>query len=461
MSRSALTENFALAAKSDLRHIRGRVVTPGDSEYDRVRTTFNSAVDVHPALLVLCETPQDVQAAVNVARKHSLPISVRGGGHDWAGRSLRGGGLVIDLSRMRRVEVDSVTRVATVQGGATSSDLASAAAAHGFIAVTAACGSVGITGLTLGGGYSPLSPKYGMAIDNLLSANLVLPNGESATASTQENTDLFWAIRGGGGNFGVVTSMQVQLWPHGKLLAGQIVFAWREAESVLQRYADLIHSMPDELAVLAGTVSLPDGAPAVLLAPTWCGDIKRGEGDIERLTSLGKPILTQVRPVALTDVLTMFDDLIGRGRDMEVQTRTLSDLSTSATSLFVKAMNNKTSPASSIVWHHFHGAPTRVPLSATPFGIRSDHLMVDIIATWSHEDARNGGIHRQWARDLSRALMPIALPGGYPNMLGPDEHAQIRDAYGINLGRLQELKMRFDPDGIFTSATTIPLASCA
>jgi hypothetical protein len=219
--------------------------------------------------------------------------------------------------------------------------------------------------------------------------------------------------------------------------------------------------MPDELATIAGVFTLPNGKPGVFIAPTWSGTPKDGEHVMAQLKGLGSPILTQVEPMTLEQVLTMFDALIVTGRDCETQTRTVQTLSSDAISLIIAAVNNRTSLGSSIVWHHSHGEATRVPMEATPFGYRSEHFMLDIIAAWEHEEGNDGAIHRQWARNLSRALKPIALPGGYPNMLGPDEHDQIPHSYGSNLARLQEVKMRFDPDRIFTSATSLPPGSAS
>jgi FAD/FMN-containing dehydrogenase len=443
-------------AANDLRSDHVNIALPGSVSYDAARTIFNAAVNASPALFALCERREDVQAAVRAARKHGLPLSVRGGGHDWAGRSLRHEGLVIDLTRMRRVEVDPHAQVATIEGGVLSSGLVNAAARHGLVAVTAAAGAVGVVGLTLGGGYGPLSPRFGMAIDNVLGAEVVLANGDCVSANEEENPDLFWALRGGGGNFGCVTSMRVRLHPLGKVLAGKMVFPWSEAESVLTAYAELAASMPDELAAIPGVLTLPDGKPAVFIAPTWSGDLTEGENVMALLEGVGHPVLTQIEPMTLEQVLTMFDALIVTGRDCETQTRTLPALSSEAISLIIDAGDNMTSPGSSIVWHHTHGAPTRVSAGATPFGYRSEHFMLDVIAAWEHEERYDGAVHRQWARKVSRSLEPIALPGGYPNMLGPEEHDQIPHSYGANLARLQEVKLRVDPDRMFTSATSLP-----
>ena len=444
----------ALAAAPYLRSVmQGNVLLPGDRAYTSARQIWNGAVDHRPALFALCKTVEDVQAAVRTARAHGFPLSVRGGGHDWAGRALRHDGLVIDLSGMRGVEVDPQARVAKIEGGATAIDLITAAAPHELAAVTGTVGAVGMVGMTLGGGYGPLTSRYGLALDNLLEAKVVLADGQVIVANGLENAELFWALRGGGGNFGVVVSMSVRLHPIGKLLAGLILFPWSEAESVLRGYAEKVASAPDELAVMVGMLSGPDGEPVLFLAPTWSGEPSEGEQIIAGLQTLGTPMLVHIGPMSCSDLLTMYDAHVVNGRHYAVKTRWISAMTPEVISKLIAAGSNRTSPFTVIALHHFHGAATRVPLDATAFGLRREHFLVEIIAAWEPGD--NIAIHRQWAQNLSRALAPAALPGGYPNLLGPEEVDRIALAYGDNIGRLQQVKRRFDPEWIF-SATPLP-----
>jgi hypothetical protein len=453
---NAVRQPAAVAAR-DLRAVMlGDVILPEDEGYDEARQIFSGAVTSCPALFALCETPQDVQAAVQVARKHGLPLSVRGGGHDWAGRALLHNGIVIDLSQMRNVAVDARSQIAAIEGGATARDVMEAVTPHGLAAVTGNCGSVGMAGLTLGGGYSPLGPRYGLAVDNLLGAEIVLANGELVSADASHNPDLFWALRGGGGNFGVVTSMRINLHALHEVLAGLIVFPWAQADSVLRKYDKIAMSMPDELAAVVGFLTAPDGALSALIAPIWCGESKLGEDVIGQLQSLGSPSFAQIGRMSCLEMLNMFDANIVKGRHYEIQTRSLARLTPGVIAELTAAGDNRTSPSSMVVWHHFHGAPTRIPLSETAFGLRAEHFMVEIIAAWEPGAADDGRIHRQWARTLSQNLAPYAFPGGYPNMLGPGEHGQIAFAYGGNLARLQQAKKRFDPDDIFSSAISLP-----
>jgi FAD/FMN-containing dehydrogenase len=449
--RSAEAASRALKAQLD----PDRVLLPGPAQDETLRI-WNGAVDHRPALVVRCETPADVQAAVRAARTHDLPLSVRGGGHDWAGRALRPGGLVIDLSYLGHVTVDAEARVATVAGGATSGEVIAAAAAHGLCAATGTVSAVGMAGLTLGGGYGPLNGKVGLALDNLLGADVVLADGRLVTTDDTHEPELFWALRGGGGNFGVVTSMRVRLHPIPTVLAGFILFPWSQAADVLRSFADVQSDAPDELTVQCGVLSGPDGGPSLFLSPTWSGRPEEGEKAIDELQQLGTPLMAEVVPRSYGAMLGLFDAYVVNGHRYAIRTRPLAGLTPEVISALITAGATRTSPLSLIALHHFHGAATRVPPDATAFGIRRDHLTVEIVAAWeprSGQDAR----HRGWTDEVSASLEPHALPGGYPNLLGPDDHEQIAQAYGENATRLRTAKARFDPDGVF-SATPLPVA---
>jgi FAD/FMN-containing dehydrogenase len=445
-----------IAAARDLRAaMRGEVVSPWDAGYVQARRIWNGAIKHAPALFARCETADDVRAAVRAAREHDLPLSVRGGGHDWAGRSLRDNGLVIDLSAMRHVEIDAEARIATVAGGARAKDVINAAARHGLVAVTGNCGSVGMTGLTLGGGYGQLNPRYGLALDNLLGADVVLGDGRAITANAFEHRELFWALRGGGGNFGVVTSMRVRLHPIREVLAGLILFPWDDAASVLRGFAEVAASAPDELGVLAGVLPGPDGNPVVFLAPLWSGDPASGMPFMTELQRLGTPILAQVGPMTYGALLNMFDAQIVNGRHYMMKTRWFAALTPAVIAQIIEAGSARTSWLSFIVLHHLRGAATRVSPTATAFGMRREHFMLEVVASWQPNAGDKGDAHRQWAYKLWEALASEALPGGYANLLAPDDHDQIRMAHGPNIGRLRSVKERFDPNDMFSA---IPLA---
>jgi FAD/FMN-containing dehydrogenase len=448
----------ALTAAQELRALmQGSVVLRGDDDYARTRQIWNRAVENQPALFAVCETSKDVQSAVRVARGHGLPLSVRGGGHDWAGRALCADGLVIDLTKMREVVVDKHSRVATVGGGASNKDVAAAVDAHGLVAALGNCGAVGMAGLTLGGGYGPLIGLWGLAADNLLGAEMVLADGRHVMTGPDDESELFWAIRGGGGNFGVVTSLRIQLHEIRHMVAGPIVYPLSQAVQMLRRYAPFAAAMPDELDISVGMTSGPDGQPILMFLPVWNGDKQQGERIISGFQSLGAPQLAQVGPMTYSNVLGVFDAWADAtdGCHWETRTRSLPALTPEVIDVITRAVADRTSPYSMVNWHHFHGAATRMPAEKIAFGLRREHFMLEIVAAWK-PDGSNGSPHRQWARDLSEKLAPFALQGGYANFLTSRDREQAKDAYGGNGARLKALKRHFDPDGVFSSAIPLP-----
>jgi FAD/FMN-containing dehydrogenase len=328
-------------------------------------------------------------------------------------------------------------------------------------AATGNCGTVGMVGLTSGGGYGPLTQRYGLALDNLLSAEVVLADGRPVHCDDRENPELFWALRGGGGNFGVVTAMRIRLHPVREIWAGMIFFPLSQAESVLGGYADVIAPAPEELSVSLAMLSAPDGSSVVAVAPMWSGAIGRGEEWIAKLKRLGTPVMEQVGPMTYGDWLAMWDSHVVPGRYVAAQSRWLAGFTPETIVPFVAGMQQKTAPFSGIILHHFYGAGARVPLASTAFGLRREHVLVEIVAIWEATAGDDGHAHYQWAQKVSQSLAPYALPGGYPNMLGPDEHEQASQAYGANLGRLQRVKRLFDPEGVFASAISLPLQKVA
>jgi FAD/FMN-containing dehydrogenase len=437
--------------------ISGGIALPSDKSYEAARHVFNRAISHRPAVVVFCLSTLDVKAAVQVARRHGMPLSVRGGGHHWAGPALCPDGLVIDLSRMRQVIVDPHSGVATVAGGARVKDVAAAAGTHRLVAALGNCGTVGVAGLTVGGGYGPLNGLYGLAADNLLAAEVVLADGRRVMTGPDEEPELFWAIRGGGGNFGVVTSMRIKLHETRHLLAGSIVYPWSEAEPVLRRYAALAATMPDELGVPVAMASGADGQPTITFLPLWNGDHLQGEHAMGCLQALGEPQLAQFRPMTYAEMLAPYDAQLAEmdGCYFEIRTRSLPALTPGAIDAITTAIAGKTSPHSMVNWHHFHGAASRMAADATAFGVRQEHFMLEIIAGWE-PDGSDGAVHRQWAQDLWKSLAPFSLRGGYANQLAPNDRQQAREAYGKNGARLRSLKRRFDPDGVFASAIPLP-----
>lgn len=355
---------------------------------------------------------------------------------------------------MNRVVVDPLTQTAVLQGGATATDVIAAAQPHTLSATTGTVGAVGMAGLTLGGGYGPLIGRYGLALDNLLGAEVVFADGLRVNATRSQEPELYWALRGGGGNFGAVTSLTMRLHPVPDLLAGFIAYPWSDAAHIWARLADIVVSAPDELTVQTAILSSPDGDPTLVLTPVWCGEPATGRIALASLTTLGTPLSAQIQRTTCAALLSQFDTYVVTGRHYAMRTRTVAAYSPEVITVLLEAGQRRTSNLSAVSVHHFHGAPTRVPLQATAFGVRERHLMIEILAAWEPED--DPSRHLAWAHLVAAGLAPHALPGGYPNLLGPTDHDQIAHAYGPNASRLRAAKSRYDPDGVF-SAIPLPL----
>jgi len=450
-----MTPSTLVSAARELRSsLRGGVLVTTDAGYDDARRIWNGAVDHHPAVIVRCETDQDVVTAVRAAREHDLPLSVRGGGHDWGGRSLRADGLVIDLSLMRGVTVTGAT--AQVQGGATAGNLVAAAHQHGSLAVTGTVNAVGMAGLTMAGGYGPLAGRHGLALDNLVGARVVLADGRHVFASAVDNADLFWALRGGGGNFGVVTALSCRLQDLPSVHAGVLVYPFSEAKAVLARCSMLAASMPDEFSVQVGIAGGPDGAFAVLVIPTWCGAPEEAEGRLAPFLKLGTLLAGTIEPKSHSALLSAFDAMIVNGVRVFGETCWLDTLDDDGIDIFVRAMGNAASQGCAIFTHEFKGAASRVAADATAFGLRRDHVLIEVLAIFPDgSDAGEEERHRNWAR-RTREAFAKALPGGYPNLLGSSETDRADASYGGNVARLVRTKRHYDPDNVFCSAIPLP-----
>ncbi|MBR0696942.1 FAD-binding oxidoreductase [Bradyrhizobium lablabi] len=436
--------------------LRGRVSRPGDDRYSAATAIWAKPVGPMPRMVVHCQAPQDIQLAIAAARSAGLSLSVRGGGHDWTGRALCDG-LVLDLSEMRDVVVSADRRSARISGSARASDVVATTDPLGLAAVTGTCSTVGMAGLTLGGGYGPLIGRCGLALDNLLAADVVLADGRIVTAERGREEDLFWALRGGGGNFGVVTTMRIRLHEIPNVVFGTLVYPFSEAKTVLQRLADATRSMPDELTVQVSAVVRPDGTPMILLMPTWCGVQDQGGSHIAPLLELGTLLSNTVGTVRYGTSISVLDAHIVNGQRAFVDTCSLPALDEAGIDVLVEAMARAESAGCKIITHEFRGAATRVPVKATAFGLRRDHVMIEIIASWSdRSDLSEERRHQQWVRDTRRAFDTLALPGGYPSLLGGDDMDRAAEGYGPNIERLVRIKQLYDPDNVFCSAIPLP-----
>ena len=390
----------------------GRLSTPGDPGYADATAIWAKPVGRLPRAVVHCRTAEDVALAIRAARDCGLPLSVRGGGHDWAGRALCDG-IVIDLSGMRSVTVGS-DGAARISGGARATDVLAVTHSLGLAAVTGAAGAVGMAGLTLGGGYGPLIGRFGLALDNLVEAEVVLADGRIVLANDADDAELLWALRGGGGNFGVVTAMRCRLHALTSVRTGLIVYPFTEAKAILNSCAEIAASAPEELTFQVVSVVGPDGAPVVIIAPTWCGAPEDGEIRLQPFFQLGTLLANTVAAMPYATALTLFDPYIVYGQREFMETCWLPALDSGSIDAFIRAMETSVSPGCAIVTHEFKGAASRVSADATAFGLRRDHMLVEILATFGDgPDGLAEQRHRQWARATRESFNATALPGGY------------------------------------------------
>ena len=350
----------------------GPVSLPGEDGYAAATAIWAKPVGPMPRAIVHCRTTDDVQSASRTARDCSLPLSVRGGGHGWTGRALCAG-IVIDLSGMNGVSVNADHRSAIISGGARASDVAAVTDPLHVAAVTGTCSTVGMTGLTLGGGYGPLIGRFGLALDNLLAAEVVLADGRTVVASRDNEEELFWALRGGGGNFGVVTAMHYRLHRLSSVRTGLLVYPFSEAKAVLRRCADIAASRPEDPTVEFGCAAVLDRKPVVLVHPTWCGPPADSEARMAPFLKLGTLLAGNLEAISYGTSLTLYDPYIVNGQRVFMETCWLPALDSAGIDLFVEAMETAASAGCAIFTHEFKGAASRVPAEATAFGIRCNH----------------------------------------------------------------------------------------
>jgi FAD/FMN-containing dehydrogenase len=437
----------------------GQLSLPGDPGYTEATAIWAKPIGRMPRAVVHCRTAEDVRLAIRAARDCDLPLSVRGGGHDWAGRALCNG-FVIDLGGMRSVAVGS-DGAARISGGARATDVLAITHSLGLVAVTGSVGAVGMAGLTLGGGYGPLIGRFGLALDNLVEAEVVLADGRVVVANDASEQELFWALRGGGGNFGVVTAMRLRLQPLQSVRLGMLLYPFAEAKAVFERCADIANSAPDELTVQVGVIHGPDGSPAVVVIPAWCGAPEEGEARTAPFLKLGSLLMGAVEAQPYRLALGVFDPFLVNGLRTFMETCWLPALDSSSIDAFIEATETAASPGCAIFTHEFRGAASRVPAAATAFALRRDHVLVEILAGFDDRgDEEEEQRHRQWARAARDAFNATALPGGYPNLLsGDDDPDRVARSYGPNAERLIKAKRRYDPDNVFRSAIPLPVAA--
>lgn len=428
--------------------IRGEVITPNDAGYDEARAVWNGMIDRAPALIVRCTDESDVITAVGFARAHDLLLAVRGGGHSAAGLAVCDGGIVIDLSRMKGIAVDPVRRTVRAQGGVTWGELDRETQTFGLATTGGAISTTGIAGLTLGGGLGWLMRSHGLACDNLLSVEMVTADGRLLTVSEHEHADLLWGVRGGGGNFGIVTSFEFRLHPVETVLAGMLVHPLERAGEVLRFYRDFTRSAPDELTVFASLMTTPEGVPVLALVVCYNGPVVAGEEALRPLRSFGPPIADQIAPMPYTQLQSMLDEAFPHGLQVYWRSHFLSGLEDTAVDAIVARIASVSSPLTAVLIEQLGGAVSRVGHDATAFQHRSARFNLAIITRWT--DPAGSAPHIAWTRDLWDALRPFAS-GVYVNYLGVEEgQDRVHDAYGATTyERLTRLKAQYDPTNLF------------
>jgi FAD/FMN-containing dehydrogenase len=439
---------------------RGRLITSGDADYDAARRIWNASIDRHPGVIARCTGLADVMAAVRFAREHGLLAAVRGGGHNVGGRALCDGGMVIDLSAMKGIHVDPTTRRVRVQPGVTLGELDRETHVFGLAVPTGVVSKTGVAGLTLGGGVGWLARKYGLTCDNAISFDLVTADGEVLRASAEEHPDLFWALRGGGGNFGVVVSFEYRLHPVSMVLGGLVLHPRERAAELLRFYRDFTATMPDELAVYAALLATPDGQPACALAACYCGDTATGERVLAPLRAFGPPMADLIQPMPFPVMQTLLDAACPDGSQNYWKSAFLRSLSDEAVDVIVEHANRATSPLTAVLVEQYGGAMSRVGVEETAFAQRHAQYDLGILTQWP--DAADAARHVAWTRAFAEAMTPFKSGAYLLNFLGDEEEGAIRAAFGANYDRLAAVKARYDPTNFFSvNQNVVPKAAHA
>ena len=426
----------------------GVLLRPDESGYDDARKIHNGMIDRKPALIARCLGTADIVDAVKFARIHSLELSVRGGGHNVAGRAVCDGGLMLDLSLAKGIDVDPAGRTARAQGGVTWREFNRETQLHGLATTGGVISTTGIAGLTLGGGVGWLMAKYGLATDNLISAEAITASGDVLRADESENADLFWALRGGGGNFGVVSSFEYRLHPIGPVTSGLIAYPIGEARNVLRFFREVTSTLPDDLTIFAGLLHAPDGAQIGVLIVCHCGPADEAEVALQPIKKFGSPLMNTIGPTTYEATNMMLDGGFPRGALNYWKSSFIRELSDEAIDTMAARFALCPSPMSAMVLEHIHGAATRVGVSDTAFPHRRDGYQLVIISEWVEpaDNARNIA----WARESYDTMRPYFASGRYVNYLGDDEGDDaVEAAYGQNYQRLRTLKRKYDPTNLF------------
>ena len=435
--------------------LQGELLEPSDVGYDGARTVWNAMIDRRPGLIARCTSAGDVAAAIEFAQTHELLLSIKGGGHNVAGRAVCDGGLMIDLSAMKRIEVDEERRTARVDSGVLWEELDRATQAAGLATVGGVVGSTGVAGLTLGGGQGWLTGKFGLSVDNLLAVDVVTADGRLLRASADEHPDLFWAMRGAGTNFGVAIAFEFRLHPVSTVLGGLVVHPLERARDVLRFYQEFAPTQPDELTTYAAMLTLPDGTPVVALVACYAGDIDEGEHLLAPLRGFGRPVVDTVAPIPYVEMQGLIGPGFPHGRLNYWKSGMTQAITDGAIDAVVDFGQRVPSPHTAIVIADCHGAYSRVGNGDTAYAHRDLQFDLVILSSWVEAAATAENV--LWTRELFAAVEPHLADGIYVNDLDSDDgQERVRRAYGENYERLAYLKGLYDPTNLFRQNTNIP-----
>jgi FAD/FMN-containing dehydrogenase len=431
--------------------LRGRVIRPGDGDYDAARKVWNRMADKRPALIAQCLGAADVLHCVRFAREHDLLVSVRGGGHNYAGKSVCDDGLTIDLSLMKGIRVDPVRRTAAAQPGVKLGEFDHETQAFGLATTLGIATDTGIAGLTLGGGYGWLGGKYGLACDNLISVDVVTADGQLLTASASENPDLFWGVRGAGANFGIVTSFEYRLHPVGPtILGGIVLYPMTQGKETLRLFDEFSSTCPDEVSLNCLLMTAPDGTPAVGIAACYCGPLEQGEEVLRPLRTAGSPLADLIAPMPYVQMQALFDDPWQPRRIYYSKSSIVRRLNEAAIEAFLELARTNPTPLGVIAFQQLHGAASRVGAGETAFPHRYDHHSVYIHP--ATDDPADSPTIIRWAQEGWQAVQPFVEKAMYVNGLEDaleEGEQRVQEAYGPNYAKLVALKNKYDPTNFF------------
>jgi FAD/FMN-containing dehydrogenase len=438
--------DVAAAARRLAGRVAGQVLLPRSDSYDRARRVFNAMIDRRPAVIVRCHSAKDVAEGVGFARRSSLPVTVKGGGHGVAGRAVCDGGVMLDLSAMRRVAVDPVERIATVQPGVTLGDLDRETQAFGLATPTGVVSMTGLAGLALGGGLGWLNGKHGLSCDNLLAAEVVTATGDRVLANVEENPELLWGLRGGGGNFGVVTAFTFRLHEVERVLAGAVTYPAGKARAALRLYHEFASGCPDELSTALSLSRPAGGEPAVSIAVCYAGGLEHAERLLAPLRALG-PESDGIEPMPYRALQSAGDQGYPPGQQHYWKSGFLTEIDDELIEVMLESVSRMPSPASGVGLQQLHGAASRVDTSATAFPHRGDRYDCLILSQWPDPAVSEENV--AWTGELFDALRPFLAAGVYVNNLGNEGEQRVKQAYGPNYPRLTALKAQYDPTNLF------------